>query len=279
MVGGGFSAVMWGEFLPDLSEIQILTAPTVFIRSLSLHLQICWQLVPGRKFLIGAQLAGWGIPALSLALTLVFAGVSYRFVTTCHINHKDSIPFFWAPLLTFAAGAALLQFTTFGYCVRVYIRSLLDDNDPSTNSSALPSFHGSIRTVTARAAYRRISKVIHLQWRGIMVVINVIVTVTFFSIVFIQMDNTVTSSLAQTQQAKPWLICLITNPNDKDKCLPIVGQLVMSDSIVMAVLIVFSVRCQSAIITTRACTNSKVVAQRILVSTMSREMVYGLWLD
>lgn len=49
---GGFSGLMWA-----------------FMRSLSLHLQICWQVLVGRNFMFFAQGAGWGVPILGSQLT------------------------------------------------------------------------------------------------------------------------------------------------------------------------------------------------------------------
>lgn len=73
LLSGGWAAVMW-----------------VFTRAVALHLQICWQVVIGKTFMFGALAAGWGIPAIGLAVALIFSGVSFRFGDTCHINHKNS---------------------------------------------------------------------------------------------------------------------------------------------------------------------------------------------
>jgi hypothetical protein len=52
---GGWSAVVW-----------------VFLRTVALHLQICWQVVIGKVFMWGALASGWGIPA-----------IAFRFGDTC----------------------------------------------------------------------------------------------------------------------------------------------------------------------------------------------------
>ncbi|MCJ1287359.1 hypothetical protein MMC26_006708 [Xylographa opegraphella] len=220
---GGFAAVMW-----------------VFLRSLSLHLQICWQMVPGKKFAICAYLAGWGVPAISLALLLTLTGVSYRFGSTCHVNHDNSMATFWGPMLAFAGAATILQFSTFGYCIRVYVRSLIYPEETSQNSSNLPSYQGSTRTVTARAAYRRVRKVIALQWRGIIVVLLIIVDVVFFAVIFIKMDNTTTAEAEDANNELPWLVCLIANAGNKNACLSLASSIVLSEATVMAVLILLS---------------------------------------
>ncbi len=82
------------------------------MRSLSLHLQICWQMVPGVTFFYVALTAGWGVPAIMTAIALSITGVSYRFGDTCHINHTNALQDFWGPLLAFAAAATLIQLAT-----------------------------------------------------------------------------------------------------------------------------------------------------------------------
>ena len=73
------------------------------------------------------------------------SGVSYRFGTLCHLNHDNSIGTYWGPLLGFAGLAAIFQSVTLGFCIRVYLRSLIDPGSTSITSSnvassALPSF-------------------------------------------------------------------------------------------------------------------------------------------
>lgn len=212
-----------------------------FLRSLSIHLQICWQVVPGRKVFWTSLLAGWGIPILFGSIALARTGVSYRFGDTCHINHDKALQVYWGPLLAFAAVSTVLQFVTLGYCIRVYIRALFKDDSKSQNSSSLPSYNGSVRTVTAKQAYRRVQKAIAVQWRGIVVVIIIIVNVAFLAVVFVSMDNTETAVMQNLSRAQPWLSCLIINGGDKNACLYKVQDLATPEATVMAVLILMSV--------------------------------------
>ena len=187
-------------------------------------------------------LAGWGVPLVFASTALAVTGVSYRFGDTCHINHKKALQDYWGPILFLAALAAILQFATFGYCIRVYIRALMNGDQQSTseNNSGLPSYNGSIKTVTTRQAYQRIKKVISLHWRGIIVVIIIIVNVVFLSIVFVSMDNSAQAARQNLGKANDWLKCLILHPTDKNACLSKVGDLVESESTVMAVLVMMS---------------------------------------
>lgn len=221
---GGFAAILWG-----------------FLRSLSLHLQICWQVVLGQKFFWCSLLAGWGIPIIFAAVTLAITGVSYRFGDTCHINHDKALQDYWGPLLAFAAVSTILQFVTFGYCVRVYIRSLFNNDSTSNDSSGLPSYNGSITKVPAKVAYGRVRKVMALQWRGIMIVLIIIANVVFLAVVFVKSDNTEEAAAENLGKAEPWLLCLVLNPTNPLVCLDKASSLVTKEATVMAVLILLSV--------------------------------------
>lgn len=96
VLGGGWCVACW-----------------ILLRSLSLHLQICWQVVPGRRFFLAAQAIGWSVPVVFLAIALGVTGVSFRFGDSCHINSKDSLKTFWGPLLGTAAASVITQVITY----------------------------------------------------------------------------------------------------------------------------------------------------------------------
>jgi hypothetical protein len=228
LLAGGWCGVMW-----------------VFLRALALHLQICWQVVIGNTFMWAALAAGWGIPAIALTVALVFSGVSFRFGDTCHINHNNSLADFWIPLLIFAGITVVIQFATFGYCIKVYLASLADDST-TTNSSGLPSYTNSIRgTISPRQAYRRIRRVIELQWRGIAIVLLIIADVIFFAVVFVFMDDTEATLLKDPLKSEAWLGCLIEAEGDKNQCLKFAQSLVINEATIMAVLVLLSVSVSS----------------------------------
>ncbi|KAI0383711.1 hypothetical protein F5Y04DRAFT_19411 [Hypomontagnella monticulosa] len=222
LLAGGWAGIMW-----------------VFLRALSLHLQICWQLVVGRNYMWFSQVLGWGIPIIGLVILLVFSGVSFRFGGTCHINHENSLADFWIPLLVFAGLTVIIQFATFGYCIKVYLASLTD-NSASTEGSGMPSYSNSIRTMTPRQAYRRIRRVIQLQWRGIVIVLIIIADVIFFAVIFVFLDNTVESLKTNPQKALVWAACLMAFDGDKNKCLDKAKDLVVGLPTVTAVLILLA---------------------------------------
>ncbi|KAK4129323.1 hypothetical protein N657DRAFT_67823 [Parathielavia appendiculata] len=218
LIMGGWGGVLW-----------------VFLRAVSLHLQICWQLVVGRNFMWFSQVAGWGIPVLGVTLAFVFSGVSFRFGETCHINHKNSLADLWIPLLVFAGLTIIIQFATFGYCIKVYLASL-SDNSASTEGSGMPSYTNSIRTMTPKQAYRRVRRVIALQWRGITIVLIIIADVIFFSVVFVFQDNTIETVKQNSNLVRPWAGCLITNGGNKVPCLDQASMLRVNMPTVGAVL-------------------------------------------
>ncbi|KAI0100401.1 hypothetical protein GGR51DRAFT_355243 [Nemania sp. FL0031] len=219
---GGWSGVLW-----------------IFLRALSLHLQICWQMVVGRNYMWFSQALGWGIPIIGLILLLVFSGVSFRFGQTCHINHENSLADFWIPLLIFAGLTVVIQFATFGYCIKVYLASLADGGQSSAHSGG-PSYSNSIRTMTPRQAYRRVRRVVQLQWRGIVIVLIIIADVIFFTITFIFLDNTVEDIKNNPLKAENWILCLAKSGGDKNACLDAAASLVVGLPVVTAVLILLA---------------------------------------
>ncbi|KAL8933742.1 MAG: hypothetical protein Q9211_005615 [Gyalolechia sp. 1 TL-2023] len=120
------------------------------------------------------------------------------------------------------------------------MRAIFIDDSRSQASSGLPSYNGSVKAVTARQAYRRVQKAIAVQWRGVVVVLIIIVNVVFLAVVFVSMDNTEQSVLQDFGKAEPWLSCLVINGGDKNACLSKVKGLVTPEPTVMAVLILMS---------------------------------------
>lgn len=214
-----------------------------FLRSLSLHLQICWQVLVGRNFMIFAQAAGWGVPIIGVALALVFSGVSFRFGPTCHINHENSLADFWIPLLIFAGATVILTFATFGYCVKVYLAAL-GDNSASTEGSNLPTYTtttSNSKNISPRQAYRRVRRVIALQWRGIAIVLIIIADVIFFSVVYVFQDTAVQSVRDDPSIGTPWAMCLMGAAGDKDQCLEEARPFVINEATTFAVLLLLAV--------------------------------------
>jgi hypothetical protein len=95
--------------------------------------------------------------------------------------------------------------------------------------------------VSPRQAYRRVRRVIELQWRGIAIVILIITDVIFFAVVFVFMDNNEAAVVNDQKRAEDWILCLAEFAGKKNKCLGLAGPLVVNEATVMAVLILLSV--------------------------------------
>ncbi|KAF2707760.1 hypothetical protein K504DRAFT_503985 [Pleomassaria siparia CBS 279.74] len=224
LIAGGMSMAVW-----------------IFIRALSMHLQICWDVMPGRRFFYWAQGLGWTVAAAFFTSTVTATGVSFRFGDVCHVNSPDSMKDFWGPLLVIAGAATLVQLVTFAYCLKVYLQNMWSDDQTETQSSAgLPSYTTSVRTRSARVVYRRVSKVVWLQWRGITIVVFILVDVIFFSVVFVYLNAVESRAVNDLEKAMPFLLCLMQHLEPSDACYPLGQSLFVNQSTVVAILLMLS---------------------------------------
>ncbi|KAH7087103.1 hypothetical protein FB567DRAFT_602671 [Paraphoma chrysanthemicola] len=225
LISGGLSMAVW-----------------IFIRALSMHLQICWDVMPGKKFFYWAQGLGWSVAATFFTITITVTGVSFRFGDVCHVNAAHSMKDLWGPLLAIAGAAMVIQIATFAYCIKVYLQNMFSDDHTETQSSAgLPSYTTSVRTRSARAVYRRVRKVLWLQWRGITIVVFILVDVIFFSVVFIWLNSLTTHAKENINELMPFVVCLIRSPNDPSPCFSLGQDLAVNESTVIAVLMMLSI--------------------------------------
>ncbi|KAI8940263.1 hypothetical protein NX059_003965 [Plenodomus lindquistii] len=207
-----------------------------------MHLQICWDVIPGEKFFYWAQGLGWAAVATFFTITITITGVSFRFGDVCHVNAVHSMADFWGPLLAIAGGATLLQIGTFVYCIKVYLQNMFSGEGTETQSSAgLPSYTTSIQNRSARAVYRRVRKVLWLQWRGITIVVFILVDVIFFSVVFIWLNDITTHATDDIEELRPFILCLIQNPDEPSPCFPLGQILSIDEGTVIAILMMLSI--------------------------------------
>lgn len=130
----------------------------------------------------------------------------------------------------------------FAYCIKVYVQNIWSDDKTETHSSAgLPSYTGSVRTRSARAVYRRVRKVLWLQWRGITIVVFILVDVIFFSVVFIWLNSLQTHAKKDIDKFQPFLKCLMQHPLDPEPCLQYGQDLAINQSTVIAILMMLSI--------------------------------------
>ncbi|CAI7641081.1 unnamed protein product [Penicillium glandicola] len=212
-----------------------------FIRTMAFHLQVCWERVLGPKFMWTAFVCGFGIPAIGMTIMLILTGVSFRFGEICHINVTNGLYDYWIPVMVFATIALFLQLSTMIYCTHIYLRSLFDKSASTSGSSSanLPSYSASIGTVTARQAYRRVRRVLKLQWRGIALTLIILGNVMFFAVVFLDLDNAVAPTAENVKTATPWLLCL-AETGDKESCRSYAAVIGPNEATILAVVILLS---------------------------------------
>jgi hypothetical protein len=116
-----------------------------------------------------------------------------------------------------------------------------DDKTETHSSAGLPSYTGSVRTRSARAVYHRVRKVLWLQWRGITIVVFILVDVTFFSVVFIWLNSIQTHATENIADIQPFLQCLMISYPAMDSCFQYGQDIAINQSTVIAVLIMLSV--------------------------------------
>ncbi|PNS20382.1 hypothetical protein CAC42_5832 [Sphaceloma murrayae] len=227
ILAGGLTSAMW-----------------IFVRALSMHLQICWDISPGRRFFYWTQLLGWALPAAIFTAAITATGVSFRFGPgACHINHDNSMADFWAWLLTIAGLAVFVQFGTMFYCFHVYLRNIWADDEmdtQATESQQAPTYNSSQRAQTARAIYNRLKRVLWLQWRGLALVTAMLIDVIFFAVTFVLLDSATTESERNRVRAAPWLMCLVQNPTNPAPCFPLGQRYLVNQSTISAVVLLLS---------------------------------------
>lgn len=116
-----------------------------------------------------------------------------------------------------------------------------DEKTETHSSAGLPSYTGSVRTRSARVVYRRVRKVLWLQWRGITIVVFILVDVIFFSVVFIWLNSLQNHALDDLEELQPYLQCLIESPLNPEPCLQYGQELAINQSTVIAVLLMLSI--------------------------------------
>ncbi|KAI9372935.1 hypothetical protein BJX61DRAFT_410875 [Aspergillus egyptiacus] len=210
-----------------------------FIRTIAFHLQVCWEVILGPKFMWGSFICGLGIPIVGTAIMLVLTGVSFRFGDVCHINIKNGLYDYWIPLIVFAGASLIMQFTTMGYCMHIYIKSVYDTAS-TTEGSNMPSYTASVGTMTARQAYRRVRKILKLQWRSNCLVLVILANVLIFAVIFIRTDNKLEMTPENLARAQPWIYCLTVNRGDMTKCFDEAHEFGPNEPTLLALLILLT---------------------------------------
>lgn len=95
-------------------------------------------------------------------------------------------------------------------------------------------------TFQARAIYRRLKTVLYVQWRGMVIVFNLLFDVIFFAVVFVYLDDYSANDEKNYERALPWLGCLLEHPNDKNACISLGEKWLVNEATVSAVLLLLA---------------------------------------
>ncbi|KAF2166431.1 hypothetical protein M409DRAFT_54782 [Zasmidium cellare ATCC 36951] len=209
----------------------------VTVRAILMHLQICWNYTPLALTHTIATIVTGAISIGLTAATISHSGVSYRFGGYCHVN-VGSLATFWGFILGFCGIALLLQLTTFGYVIRVYMSSAWQArNDPSSRSASVVS---SSRARQARATARRVREVLVLQWGALAIVASAILTTVFVCVVFIFFDDRLTrEAFSDVDKLIPWIICLVSRQN-KSQCYQYTDVVIIPEDLAVATLFILA---------------------------------------
>lgn len=217
----------------------MLTVCWIVVRSIFMHLQICWDIVPGRVAIIAANIAAWSVTIALTAAVLAKVGVSYRFGDYCHVN-VGSTSTYWGWMIGFGAVALLVQVATFVYCAKVYLTAAMHGRAPPSGSNATNSVKTASSKQQAWTAVRRLKQVLLLQWRSLAIVALAIFVIAFVCITFIfKVDAYTTSTFDDTTKVIPWVLCILQQHNT-DECLPDIQKLILPQSMAVAVLYVIA---------------------------------------
>jgi hypothetical protein len=92
--------------------------------------------------------------------------------------------------------------------------------------------------------YRRVKKVLWLQWRSVTIVLLLIADVVFFSIIWIELDTAIGDIAAgHTEHIMAFLACVLINPSVKqrEKCFSLGQQVLVNEKTCVALLLMLSV--------------------------------------
>ncbi|KAL5335563.1 hypothetical protein BJX70DRAFT_401462 [Aspergillus crustosus] len=191
-----------------------------FFRSLSLYLQLCWDVEPGPRFRIIALVCIFGGSLALLGVALGVSGVSYQVGGMCYISYPRSVGSFWGPLIGIAFVSFAIQMFIMGYC----IRGVLTRGGTARFSISIfqrPETPDGLRLprptarVPARQTSTKIWTIMQLQWRAIAIACLLLLYVVYVGQAVMRWGDPDTYS---DEELWPWVSCLMQNSGDKNAC-------------------------------------------------------------
>ena len=227
-------------FHSDLSKFNISNIAGLY-RTLTVHLQICWDISTGYIFMFISLISGWGIATIGLSLALVVSGVSYRLGDVCFISPHDNLQTFWAPLILCASLSLILQLATFIYCLQVFLTPIFDVRSGNFERSKMASTFNNIQRLARVTVLQRVWQVIKLQWRGIGVNSIIFVNVISSAVIGMSLDRSVYPKAANELSLSAWLQGFTSSRHGQKQSASFDSKLEPQELVVAAVLILHAV--------------------------------------
>ncbi|KAL4994043.1 hypothetical protein BDV10DRAFT_197824 [Aspergillus recurvatus] len=185
-----------------------------FFRSLSLYLQLIWDVEPGRRFRLVSLLSIFGGSLGLLGIALGVSGVSYQVGDMCYISYPDSVGSFWGPLVGVAFVSWLIQMFIMVYTVRGVLtrggtmrlsifKKRAGDRDPLS------------RATQAKIIRRNVRQILELQWRAIAICCLILIYVVYVAQVVLRWGD---PGQYSAEELRPWIDCLVREEGDKHAC-------------------------------------------------------------
>lgn len=181
------------------------------------------------------------LPVAFAVISLPVAGVSYRVGNVCVPNHPSAMVAWYGWLLAFAIVNGMIQVATSFYCLWVYTRSICAEEPDSARLST----SGLCDRNKKHAAWRKVRRILALQWRGIALAFVTVNLTIYFGIVYVQqvkLSPTATVRSGVAFETTKWFECLTAHYENKDACLNRPTGLGLSESRAVGTLILAAVR-------------------------------------
>ncbi|KAL2871178.1 uncharacterized protein BJX67DRAFT_377781 [Aspergillus lucknowensis] len=183
-----------------------------FFRSLSLYLQLCWDVEPGTKFR-AVSIACIFVGSLAmLGIVLGVSGVSYQVGNMCYVSYPRSIGSFWGPLIGVAFISFALQLFIMAYCIRGVLAQ-----GGATHSPDPAAATATTAVIASRPpASTRVWRILQLQWRAIAIAWLILLYVVYVGQSVLRFRG---ASEYPYEELKPWIDCLVRSRGDQEACL------------------------------------------------------------
>lgn len=136
------------------------------------------------------------------------------------------------------------------FCLWLYLKDVLRKGGGKANSTMDTTCTSAAENTTLsgqdkKLAWRRVKKVLSLQWRSIVLTTLVIIESVYFGVVFIHntsIADRLSGSQDQRQEILSWAYYLIANGGRKEGCTPLANLLDLSEDSIVASFTMTAVR-------------------------------------